>query len=220
MAPAVPAAADTQTPLSEAEMDRRLAFISQRLNEGRPGAQWWQYGWSGFFGANTALQGYLALRANNADKQSAYTVDAVKSGAALTLMLLRPLPAVKGDAPIQAMPAGTRAEKAARLQAAENLLRKNAARAEERTSLPRHMAALAVNFVGGTAIAAFGDFREAVISNMTGIALSQAHIWSQPARAIDDLEAYEERFPGTSPSAGPSWHIQPIPGGLSLVFRF
>jgi hypothetical protein len=216
----VAARADSRPSLSAEDMDRRLAFISQRLNAGRTPARLWQYGWSGFFAANAAVQGYLALRASNADNQAAYGVRAVKAGAGLAQMLLRPLPAVRGDDPIQALPDGTLAFKAARLQAAEDLLRQNAARAAERTSWPRHMAAVAVNLVGGGTIAALGDVQDAVFTNMTGIAISEAHIWSQPGHAIDDLEAYERQFPALATADPPDWEINPIPGGLSIAIHF
>jgi hypothetical protein len=217
---ALPAAADSQKPLSAEDMDRRLAFIEERLNAGRSSARLWQHGWSGFFAANTALHGYLAIRSDNADNEAAYTVGALKSAAGLAMMLLRPLPAVKGADPLQAMPAGTPEQKAARLQAAEKLLRANADRAEERTSWVRSLAAIAVHLVGSTAIAAIGDVRDAVESNMTGIAISAAHIWSQPYRAIDDLKAYETRFPVAPSSASPSWQLNAIPGGLCVTIRF
>ncbi|MBL0714555.1 MAG: hypothetical protein JJV98_12730, partial [Desulfosarcina sp.] len=93
-----------QTPaLSDEEMDRRLTFIEQRLNAGRASARYWQYGWSGFYAASTTFQGALAIRSKNADNEANYTVGALKSAGGLALMLLRPLPGVKGADPLQAM---------------------------------------------------------------------------------------------------------------------
>ncbi len=215
-----PAQADPGPPLSEEAIEERLAFIEARLNGGRDNARLWQYGWSSFFAANAALQGVQAIRSNNADNETHYTVDAIKSSAALALMLLRPLPAVEGAAPIEAMPAGTPAQKMARLKAAEELLRTNADRARERTSWSRHLTALAVNLIGGTAIAAIGDVKDAVTSKATGIAISQAQIWSQPWRAIDDLAEYEETFPAAPSTEALSWELTPIPGGLGVTIRF
>jgi hypothetical protein len=210
-----------QTPsLSEEEIDQRLAFIEQRLNAGKSGAQRWQYGWTGLFAANAAIQGYMAIKSNNGDNQVSYTVDALKSAGALAILLLRPLPAVDGAEPLEARPPETLEQKNTRLQAAQNLLQANAERARERTSWSRHLLAIGFHLVGSTAILALGDVQDAVKSNITGIAVSQAHIWSQPWRAIDDLKAYEEQFP-TSPAAVPrSWELSPIPGGLGITIHF
>ncbi len=139
-------------------MDRRLAFITERLNAGRTGARVWQYGWSGFFAATTAFQLHMTNRSNNEDNEARYTVGAIKSAAGLAMMLLRPLPAVKGAKPIDAMPADTPSQKTARLQAAEELLRQNARRAKERKSWARHLGAIIFNLVGSTAIAAIGTY--------------------------------------------------------------
>lgn len=216
----LPAGADQKTPLSEEEMEQRLAFITQRLNAGRTGARTWQYGWGGFFATTAAAQGYLAIQSNDSDNRANYTVGALKSTAGLAMLLLRPLPAIKGAEPIASMPAGTPQQKAARLQSAENLLRTNARRAEERTSWPRHLIAIAFNLFSGTAIAALGDVKDAAVSNLTGITISQAHIWSQPSRAIEDLDDYEREFPAAPANEEVSWQLTSIPGGLGITMRF
>ncbi|MDJ0722715.1 MAG: hypothetical protein QNJ04_13865 [Desulfobacterales bacterium] len=217
---ALPAAAGQKPRLSEEEIERRLRFIEQRLNDGRGSARRWQYGWSSFFSASTALQGYMAVKSSNADNEAKYTVGAVKSAAALALMFLRPLPAVKGAEPIGTMPLGTPERKAARLAAAEELLETNARRARERKSWKRHSAAVAVHFIGSGAIAAFGDLRDAAVSNVTGIAISQIHIWSQPHRAIDDLSDYERAFPDPPAPEEFTWELTPIRGGLGVAIHF
>ncbi len=216
----VPAGADQNAQLSEEEIQQRLRFIEHRLNEGRTRARLWQYGWSGFFAANTAFQTYMAFESNDSDNETKYTVGAVKSGAALALMLLRPLPAVKGAAPVAAMPTDSPDQKAARLKAAEDLLEANARRARERKSWARHLASIAVHFIGSSAIAVIGDPKDAIISNITGIAFSQAHIWSQPHRAIADLEDYRQTFPDAPPKDELSWELTPLRGGLGVTIRF
>lgn len=213
-------AADQRTRLNDEDIEQRLAFIEQRLNEGRTSARTWQYGWSGFFAASAVLQGYNAIQSNNSDNETNYTVGAIKSSAALALMLVRPLPAVDGAAPLQTMPSSTPEQKEARLKAAEYLLHTNARRAHERTSWSRHLMAIAVHFIGSTAIFALGDAKDALVSNLTGVAISQAHIWSQPSRAIDDLADYERQFPTAAASDETTWQLTPIRGGLGITIRF
>ncbi len=217
---AIPAGADPQRHLSEEDMERRLAFIEDRLNAGRTSARYWQYGWSGFYAANMAAQGYMAFKSSDGDHEARYIVGAVKSAAALALMLFRSLPATAGAAPLEDMPTDTPARKEARLKAAENLLRTNAARAAERKSWTRHLIAVGVHFIGSTTIAAIGDVKDAAISNISGIAMSQIHIWSQPYRAIDDLADYERAFPDPPPDETLNWELTPIQGGLGVTIRF
>ncbi len=217
---AFPVGADPNPTLSEEEIEQRLAFIEARLNKGRAGARAWQYGWSGFFAASTAFASYMAIRSNDGDNETQHTVEAVKSAAGLAMMLLRPLPAVKGAAPIEAMASDTPAQKMTRLQAAEDLLRLNARRARERKSWPRHLTAIAINLIGSAAIATLGDVKDAAISNFYGIAISQFHIWSQPSRAISDLADYERTFPETPHPAALTWELTPMPGGMGISIHF
>lgn len=214
------AKADQKPLLSEEDMERRLAFIEGRLNEGRNSARYWQYGWSGFFAASAAVQGYAAIDTDDGDDEVNYAVGAIKSAGGLTLMLLRPLPAVKGAAPLQDMPTNTPDQKAARLKAAGGLLNTNARRAQERKSWIRHLTGIAVNLVGSAVIAAVGDTDDAVISGLTGIAINQANIWSQPSRAIDDRADYEREFPKASAANEVDWQLTPIAGGLGVTIRF
>ena len=217
---ALPARADQKPRLSEEDMGRRLAFIEERLNEGRNSARYWQYGWSGFFTASAAFQGYKAIESNDGDNQLNYAVGAVKSAAGLTLMLLRPLPAVKGAAPLQDMPADTSYQKEARLKAARDLLHTNARRARERKSWKRHLMGIAVNLVGSAVIASFGDAEDAVVSGLTGIAINQANIWSQPWRAIEDLADYEREFPAVPETNEAAWRLTPMKGGIGITIPF
>ena len=217
---AFPVQADQKPRLSEEAMERRLLFIEERLNEGRNGARYWQYGWSGFFAASAAFQGYKAFESNDGDNQLNHAVGAVKSAAGLTLMLLRPLPAVEGATPLQEMAANTPYEKEARLKAAKDLLHTNERRARERKSWKRHLTGIAVNLVGSAVIAAFGDTEDAVVSGLSGIAINQANIWSQPSRAIDDLADYQKEFPAVPESNEAAWRLTPMKGGIGITIPF
>ncbi len=69
---------------------------------------------------------------------------------------------------------------------------------------------------------AFGDSREALISTFSGIAISEFAIYSQPGRAIKDLEDYEEKFSGHHAQKRLSWRVIPAKDGapVSINFRF
>jgi hypothetical protein len=132
-------------------------------------------------------------------------------------MLLKPLPALRGAEPVLSP---SMEEPGDRLEAAEALLRENARRAEERTSWKRHLIGIAANLMGGAAIVAFGDTSDAVVSTLTGIAISEAAIWSQPKRAMNDLEDYENRFQRRHAIDRRNWQISPILAGAVIIVCF
>ena len=208
--------------LGDEEISQRLRFIEQRLDDGRRHASYWQHGWSGFYAISGALQGASAIRTDDGDNRANSIVGATKSALALTTQLLQPLNARLGADEIRAMPGDSRADRLNQLGRGEDLLRQNAGRAGERTMWKTHLTSLAVNLAGGAAIWAFGDGKDALISVASGIAFSELSIWTQPGRAITDLEDYENKFSGNHSQKKFSWHL--IPGkqgaGVGINFSF
>jgi hypothetical protein len=206
--------------LGDEEISQRLRFIEQRLDDGRRHANYWQYGWSGFYAISGAVQGASAVRTDDGDNRANYIVGTTKSALALTTQLLRPLNARHGADEIRAMPGETRADRLNQLDRGEVLLRQNAERAEERTMWKTHLTSLAVNLAGGAAIWAFGDGKDALISVASGIAFSELSIWTQPGRAITDLDGYENKFAGYHSQKKFSWHLIPGKQGAGVGFKF
>ncbi|WP_455235154.1 hypothetical protein [Thiogranum longum] len=206
--------------ISDAELDQRLEFIQTRLAKQRPGARYWQYGWTGFYAISTAAQGILAVDADDNDDEVNYIVGAVKSTGALALLLLRPLPAVHSSTELQAMPSQSREQRIRKLEQGEAMLRENAMRAGERTSWKRHFVGIAGNLIGGVAIAAFGDSSDAVASTLIGIAVREATIWSQPSRATTDLEDYRNNKWAQRGGSAATWRVVPTANGVAVNIRF
>jgi hypothetical protein len=211
----------TRAQISDAELAQRLAFITTRLAALNPNATYWQYGWTGFYTASTAAQALLAVdEDDDNDEETNYIVGAVKSAGALTQMLIKPLPAVRSFERFDAMPAETRTEQLRKLERGEALLQENADRAMGRYEWKRHLIGIGANLLGGAVIAAFGDSSDALTSTLVGIAVSEANIWTEPSRAIKDLEAYRNEV-WTQPrvKAG-KWHLVPIQGGAAVQINF
>ena len=206
--------------LGDEEISQRLRFIEQRLDEGRRHASYWQHGWSGFYAISGATQGVSAIRTDDGDNRANYIVGATKSALALTTQLLQPLTARHGADEIRAMPEVSRADRLNQLERGEDLLRQNAERAGERTMWKTHLTSLAVNLAGGAAIWAFGDGKDALISVASGIVFSELSIWTQPGRAITDLEEYENKFSGYHSQEKISWHLIPSKQGAGVGINF
>ena len=212
----------TPSPLdmSDAELDRRLEFIETRLAGLNPNARYWQYGWTGWFTATTVGQAVIAIAGDDNDDRINFTVGAFKSAAGLAQMLIKPLPAVTSSARFQTMPSQTRAERMRRLEQGEALLRENADRARQRYTWKRHLPGVGVNLLGGAVIAAYGDSTDAVISTLVGIAVIEANIWTEPKRALTDLEDYRNNFGNARRASARNWRLVPMRGGAALHINF
>jgi hypothetical protein len=206
--------------ISDAELTARLGFLEQRLEAGRPTALAWQWGWTGFYTASFALSVGYAIAAEDGDDRVRVFVDAAKSGLATvqTLRLLRdPLPANLGAQPMREVPGNDQPARLERLAVGERQLLASVARAETRYSLRRHLIVLGGNLLGGAAILALGDARDALQSTAIGTAVGEAQIWSEPWRATSDLRDYEAAFAATP---GTGWDLRPKGTGVELVLRF
>jgi hypothetical protein len=201
--------------LPASEVEARLDFLTERLDDGRFSAAAWQYGWSGFYGVSTLVNGVGLVTAGDSDARVVSLVDGLKSVGALAELVTDPLPARLGAEPIRAVP-----DDAARLRLAvgERQLVANAARAQSRYSLRRHLEGVTTNLIGGAFIWAFGDSSDALRSTLVGIAVGEAQIWSQPWRAAGDLRDYRAAFPTTL--AGIEWELRPMGTGVQLALRF
>ena len=209
-------AVQSRDDISDEELDQRLKFIETRLGGLNPNASYWQYGWTGFYAAAAVAQAALAIDEDDNDDETNYIVGAVKSTGALTQMLLKPLPTVKSFERFGSMPAQTRSERLRKLQQGEALLRENAERAQQRYGWKRHLIGIGANLVGGAVIAAYGDSSDAVTSTVIGIAVSEANIWTEPERAVTDLDDYRRNFSNPHRSSAHNWRLVPTFGGVEL----
>jgi len=206
--------------MSNTELDARLKFIGTRIASQRPGARNWQYGWTGFHAASAAGQALLAVDANDSDDEINYLVGAAKSTGALAQLMIKPLPAVQGSIQFHAMPSRTREQRVAKLSQGESLLRVNAERASSRTGWKRHLIGVGANLLGGGIIAAFGDGSDAVTSTLVGITVSEINIWTEPSRAVNDLEDYRNNRWAHGQNSRVDWQIIPAHNRLMVKVRF
>jgi hypothetical protein len=206
--------------MSNAELDARLKFIESRIASQSPGAKYWQYGWTGFHAASAVGQAILAVDANDSDDEINYLVGAAKSTGALAQMMIKPLPVVQSSIQFQEMPSQTRDERITKLAVGESLLNINAERASTRTGWKRHLVGIGANLLGGGIIAAFGDSSDAVTSTLIGISVSEMNIWTEPSRAINDLEDYRNNRWANGQNSRLDWQIIPAHDRLMVKVKF
>lgn len=210
-----------QAPLGEsvlehAALDARLRFLEDRLERPRAYAEVWQYGWSAVQGA-AIIWRLPFLNSDDKDTQLRGMVDVVKATFGLAdLWVGQPIPAFRGADPIRAMPGRTRAEKIAKIERGEAILRDSARRATDRATFWDHRRILGFNLLGGAVLLVFGDEQDALMSTLIGIAGGELQMWTEPARAVRDLREYEGRF-------GPQqrgWSLGVGPAGVRATLRF
>jgi hypothetical protein len=207
-----------RAPLSGAEVQERLDFISERLDRNRAHAAAWQYGWTTVFLGNIGANAIALRDSPESEERVDRGVSIAKAGLGLFRTLTNPHPGRFGAAPLapDALPPGIDARE--RLARAEALLAATARRAGQRYQKARHLGILGVNLLGGAIIWAFGDPDDALRSTVTGILGGELRLWSQPWQPARAYSEYGDRFPRAPTEA--TWRILPTPRGARLQIQY
>ena len=196
------------SPLDDAEIDARIAFIEERLDEGEQHAKWWQRGFTGLYSAGIVI-GTVNAVTESGDDRTIGIVGAVKAVFGTTRMLLSPHPGRVGGNPVRAVQGDSREAREERLEVAETQLDLVADRARSRLSWKPHAANLGVNLVAGLVIGFVANTEDAVIDSTVGFVVGEIMAFSMPWRGTRDVQDYKERFDMASQPTL-SWHVEPI----------
>jgi hypothetical protein len=205
--------------ISDAELDARLHFLEERLDDGEHRAKYWQWGWASFFSGSVLYGTGRAIASDHAKGRVAHIVSAAESVIGTAHQFFWPLPGRNGADPMRAIPGNSREAKIARLAAGEAELLAIAARTKDRTDWKYHVGNVALNAAGAGAIFAYGHDSDAWVALGTGIAIGEISIWTAPNRGRQDLDDYETRFEMKSASRV-HWSIVPMMGGAGLRVTF
>lgn len=204
--------------MGDAEVQRRLDFLVERLDAHRDYAWAWWTGWTTFYGLGVVVQGTRA-GLSEGGKRADYIVSAVKATAGVATLLARPLEAKDGADKVRAVPDDTLEDRRRRLAVAEEQLRTNAEVSRRRYNPLRHMLNAGVNFAGGAIVAkGFGDPKRGWRSAAIGTAVGEVVFFTQPWWPANDWEEYERRFDETDPQV--SWRVVPTADGIALRVDF
>lgn len=164
------------------ELDARLRFLEEHLEEPKLHARVWWWGWLSFYSAGAAVQSVrLALvdplagdaRAQRAD----LTISIVKALGGVVNLLLFPLNAAEGAEPMRRV----EGDDLARLAAGEAALEENARESERRHEWLRHLLLFAVNLTGATIVwLGYDDLERGLISAAIGIGIGELALLTQP----------------------------------------
>ena len=180
--------------LSGTEIEKRTRFIEERLAAHKQHAQIWYWSWMAVNCGATVGLGIAAGVADETPDRVDFISQAVLAALGVADLFLRPLEARYGADPIRCMPVTTREQKVAKLQAAEDLLYRNAERAAQRHDWVFHFLNVVLNAGVGIATGIAGDRTQGAISAGAGVAGGEIYILAQPAGPEKDWDEYQTRF--------------------------
>jgi hypothetical protein len=202
---AAPAPSD-HARLSDAQIDQRIQFLEQRLDDSRTHGQIWYWGWMTVNAGSMVGNGVVAATRSQHDDKVNYGTGAVLGAIGVADQLLRPLEARYGADPVRSLPETTREQKLAKLSAAEDQLRRNAERAEHRTQVVPYLgnaeraeqrtqilpyagnAGLAL--AAGLVVGLWGETGSGIQTGVSTLVGGTLNLWTQPGRPAQDWDDY------------------------------
>ena len=229
--------------LSDEQVKERLGYIENALRSAQPRARTWWYGWIAGYSAGAVVQGGLAIAHWNDVKPDQGSPDAPKvrdrrfaedmlvGSATFALgvggLLIDPFLPATSVKKLGRIPEATPEERRSKLLQAEELLRRCARREKDGRGWGTHLLNIGANAAAGlvTTLAFHRKWYEGLITFAAGETVSLVNIYTQPRRAIRDLENYEPgsfRRQEASPLEPPRRRLEIglSPGGFSVAFRF
>jgi len=220
--PPFPGLLGTQDPssLTEDQIDRRIAFLSERLDDTWLHANLWQYSWLTINTGGAAWSSYQASQ-DHRHGQVNHAMEAGKSTIGIIYLLTDPMPGRQGADPIRALPSSTREEKLVQLEQAERLFRKTVRRSQQRKMWLQHIGNYGLHAITASVLLGLGEEKDAWMSFLIDSTVGEIQIWSRPWEPVGDWKEYE-RFVATGMPAEPqtSWGIGPTGRGLALLVSF
>ena len=185
----------------DAQLDAKLRFLEERLDESVTHAKAWFWGWMSVFVVSAGVQGARLALVDSADadataQRADLVITIVRSALALGNHLLRYRIKVRDGAdPMRAISGDDRRAKLERLAMGESLLEDYAAESERRYSWIRHALSAAVNLAGFFILwLGYDDLTQGIINSAVGLVVGETIIWTQPWQPVSALEDYRSTF--------------------------
>ncbi len=215
-----PLSASAQAPPDE-EVERRLAFIGDRLDARRLHTEIWQGAWTGINGGTAVILGISASRINSRDDRIAFGTQSVLALIGLgDQYLIRPIPGLNGVGSIRRLPDTTPEQKKEKLAKAEAILWASANREAERTDWPYHLGNAALNSAAGAVIGIFGKTKDGIIAGASGFLGGIVYAFSEPWGRQQDWRDYQRFRKGLPYAQSSGWSVTANAGMLSLHYQF
>jgi hypothetical protein len=190
------------------EVGARLRYLEPRLEASSRYTQGWWWWWMAVNGGGMVESGVQAGLDHDRGQGALDVTNAVQSAMGVADLVLDPPPLRRGVSKLQAIDVTAPAGCAARLQAAETLMKSSVADAhEKRFGWATHLGNLILNGVGAVIVAkGFGE-PGGWSSGAIGFAVGELQLWSYPWQIERTREEYERRF-GASSGVVSGWGVE------------
>jgi hypothetical protein len=186
---AEPAPADHAS-LSDVQIDQRIRFLEQRLDDSKTHGQIWFWSWLAINSGSMVGNGIVAGTRSEHDDQVNYATGAVLGAIGVADQFLRPLEARYGADPIRGLPEATREQKLAKLRAAEDQLRRNALRAEGRHQVLPYAGNAGLALAAGLVVGLWGEQGAGIETGISTLIGGAINILTEPGRPAQDWQSY------------------------------
>jgi hypothetical protein len=220
--PVLPSPA-TPEPVDDVEL--RLAWLERVLDREAFATRVWRGGWIGFYSGAVALEALLAATATSTGPRLASGVSGGQALVGVVFTLVDPATAGPRADAVRALPRATRAERLARLGAAEGALRAIADEERARRGWFGLIGGALVTSAGASITWAGhrGNGGLGWLGVASSMVIAQAQFETQPTGAIRAWDAYRRAGAGAALGATPSvlrWSIRPTARGAALLGEF
>ncbi|WP_236518003.1 hypothetical protein [Sandaracinus amylolyticus] len=220
-------------PPSDAEVQRRLAWIERHVDPTERDTRWWFTGFLALHGLLTGVQLTLAIATPDDDARPDFIVNTISSGLGLITMAITTPPILGAGEFIRGLPRDTPEARLDAMRAAERRLQQSAeASGFVRSELSALASALYVEAASLTLLF-LGRTSGAFLLAGGGVVLGQGRLLLHPTGAIDAWRTYSARHADAgcesdapvASAPGPSLAVSPsVPGpggvGVSLQLAF
>ena len=208
-------------PRDSQQAEARLAFLEQRLDAGRLHAQLWNGGWLAINVGGLAASVATAAGTDQGDVRAFNVVQASQAALGITDMLvLRPMPGTHGADPLrEAAARGVSLDE--RVALGERMLVQAARRQDDHYDWRVHFGNFMLQAVSAGVLFALDEPRYAGLTLGIGLVAGEAFIWSEPNRALGDLDAYRKLVDtGVAARDSLQWSFGPTANGVAVELRY
>ena len=212
---------------ADTETSSRISWIQSRLDGASSTANYWQYGWTAFYGVTTVAYASQADSLDAPDEQHDRVdakVGAVSSLLGLGGMFLDPLTTGSNAKALAALPQDSEAAQTQKLQQAERMLRQNAEQEQNARSTQAHVLAAVVSVLSGVAVAR-DDHRndDGAMVALQSLLVGELQIYTAPTDATKAWEDYQRngwQQAGRSGNGDGGWLVGVGPQVVEVSYRF
>lgn len=216
-----PLTAEEAARLTDDQIDKRLTFVSQRLDDNELHASLWYYGFLAVNGVGMVTGAATAAVEDNEDKKIYDILNSSLGLIGTVYLVADPLPGRSGSDPIAEMPSATHEDRAAQLATGEEILYRAAGRAKQRTGWLLHTGNVVLNASAASVLVARDDLGDAALLFFLNTAVGTAQILLTPWQPLDDWEEYRTAVENGGMPSDPQvrWGIGPMHGGQGLALQ-